>query len=444
MKGVITIKKKKKIIKEGVLLFYLLIYKCILELIYIFQISPVYSYLGLAKDLNFSNFIISNLILLIISLCSPKNKKYPSSYLYLIIEVLILVPTLSYYWLNNQGTNFIFWEMISLLLISFILKFKRKKITGKLKLKNIILIIIFWMYIAISLYIIHKRGGLNFKSLSFKTVYEVRETNNINGFLLYILNWSCKAFMPFYFGYFVYKKNKIYVILSLLISILYYLSFGNKAFLFSVIFIVYIYLIIESRNTAKKFLLTFLGLNLTSYILTLLNITNALRDIITVRLLYIPSMIQFNYYKFFLEFPKLKFSEGVIGKFLSISYNYNESIGKIINNFFIKSLESNANTGVFAYAYADFGSLGMIGVGICLGLIFWIIDSISFKLPLYIPVCSISYICFGFNDVNLLINIWTGGLFLVMILIFIFNSNIKMKAGYKNYKTSNLALKKIN
>lgn len=367
-------------------------------------------------------------MLLLIVIASPKYKKYPSSYLYLIIEVIILIPTLSYFWMNYKSINYMLWEVISAIVIAFILHLKRYPIhIEKEKIASTLLGLLFIFYIFISIYLIIVRGGIDPRAFSFEEIYSLRAENKITGILGYFVNWCTKAFFPFFFMYYFYKKKHIYLIIMSVLQILFYLSFGNKAFLLSLGFLLFMLFIMKmSKNIARDFIGSMTLANIAAYLLDVLNISKFLRDVLPFRLLFVPAMGQFQYYEYFIIYDKLYFSEGKIGRLLSIPYKYEYPIGVIVNQYFRgKDFFSNGNTGIFSYAFADAGIIGMIAMAIIVGLIFWTIDSTTSKLPVYITVCAMSYACVVLNDTGLLISLMTGGIMVTMILLFVFNSAIK-------------------
>lgn len=103
---------------------YLFIYKSIIEIVYIFCISPLYSYSGLTLNIDISDYWISSFYVFFVVMFSPKDKLRPSSYLFILMEMFLIIPILSYYWMNNQSLIYVSFVVVSSIIISIILKMK--------------------------------------------------------------------------------------------------------------------------------------------------------------------------------------------------------------------------------------------------------------------------------------------------------------------------------
>jgi hypothetical protein len=408
-------------LKLSVALFF---YKLTIEIVYAFIISPIYDYTGLELKINMFSFILSNFYLLFLIRMMPKSKSKPSTYLYLIFLVFLTIPTLSYYWLNNQNQIYMFFVVISCVLVSLILRLKRVYFLLDFKYGRHIISFIFVLYILISLYLILIRGGVDIRALDFKFIYELRSESSLPGALGYLLSWSAKVFSPFFFAYFYYTRNRNGILSVFLIQLLLYLSFGFKAYLFSIgMMILCIYAFKENRFEIK-FTNSFTILILGSIGVDLLGISDSLKNTIPFRMVFVPAQIQFQYFEFFKSREKMLFAEGLIGRILSIKSPFDVPVSFVISDYFRQGVVSNSNTGVFSDAYANAGFVNMIAMAILLGIILSLVDSFSQKIPIHIVVAAFSYIMFVLNDNSLLTALLTGGIWLLLILLMVFNAQI--------------------
>jgi len=212
------------------------------------------------------------------------------------------------------------------------------------------------------------------------------------------------------------------------LQLLMYLSFGFKAFLFSIGVIIMCVLITKRGKFEREVIIALSSLNIIAYILDYFNITDTLRRAIPYRMLFIPSQIQFQYYEFFKDIEKMHFADGIIGKILSIESPFSEPAPFVISRFFsYNKVASNSNTGLFSDAYSNGGFILMIIVAIMFAFILYVIDSVTYKLPLYVVVGSFSYMMFVLNDTSLQTTLLTGGMGLMIILLLLFNSSIEEK-----------------
>ncbi|CEG29107.1 hypothetical protein [Bacillus sp. B-jedd] len=411
------------------LFIYILIYKIVIELVYIFQISPIYSYTGLTLNMNIWNFVISFLCFSLIIFMFPKNKSKPSTYLYLILNLFLTIPTLSYFWLNNQSIVYTIFLVLSCLIIAYFLR-KRPieiNINKGIKSANLILKIIFIFYVLVTLYLIIERGGIDFRALNFQTIYSLRSEKGFSGILGYLLNWSAKVFFPFFFAYFLYSKKKWNCTIVLCLQLLLYLSFGFKAYLFSIGMLIMVVILMKKNKFERDFTLGFTLIILLSSALS--RISTILLNSIPFRMIFVPSQIQYQYYDFFKIREKMFFADGLIGKVFSVESPFDVPVPFVIAMHF-QGAVSNSNTGVFSDAYSNGGFITMILFAIILALILYLVDSLTERIPPVLVVASLSYMMFVLNDNSLTNALLTGGISLMLILLFLFNSNIV----YKNNK----------
>ncbi len=345
--------------------------------------------------------------------------------------------------MNTQSIIYTTFVTVSSIIISIILKAKPIPIKIKSRTAKIWLNMIFVTYVFSTIYLIVKRGGIDIRALNFDLIYDLRAENQISGFTGYLMNWSTKALCPFFLAYFYYRKKYIIMLSVILLQLMMYLSFGNKAFLLS-IGVIFMGIVITKRGRyIREMVLCMTGLNITAYFLSNFGISDSLRTAIPYRLTFIPAQIQFQYYEFFSNREKLFFADGIIGKLLNIQSPFSQNISFVIGSYFSHNgLGSNSNTGIFSDAYANGGIILMISIAIVFGIILNFIDSITEKIPLHISVGSVSYMIFILNDTALLTTLLTGGLWLVILLLLLFNSSAEKETSSINVP-SNRLIKKI-
>ncbi|NMH73906.1 oligosaccharide repeat unit polymerase [Bacillus sp. RO2] len=413
------------------LFMYVFIYKTVIELIYIYRISPLYDYTGLTLDISVIAYFVSLLYLILLIMLLPKDKTRPSTYLYLIFIIFLVVPLLSFYWLNNKSIYYISFVILACLVISFFLRLvKPIYFFEEIKSAKFLLSILFILYILITIYLIVKRGGIDLRAFDFGSIYDLRSEVQFSGISGYLLNWCAKVFCPFFFAYFLFKNEKGKMLIALILQLLLYLSFGFKAYLFSIGMLVMVAIAVKRNRFERDFTWGFICIIVASYALDILNITSSLRNSIPFRMVYVPAQIQYQYYDFFENRDKMFFADGIIGKILSVESPFNQPVPFIISSYFHNGAVSNSNTGIFSDAYANGGFFNMIFFALLLAMIFYLIDSLTRRIPKYIVVAAFSYMMFVLNDNSLLTAFLTGGIGLMLILLLLFNSSLN-----ENYET---------
>lgn len=404
------------------------LYKTLIEYCYRYGVSPLFAYSGFIWNPNITYYCFSVLLLLIVIITAPTNTKKPSTYLFHLLIAFLFIPTLSYYWSVSESTTFMLLETVMILIVSLSVRIPRLKIRYLDGVGNNFFKILFLIYFFITSLLIVKRGGIDPRAFNFNDVYEIRSENNISGILGYFVNWTAKALAPFYFSYgFFYKKRNYYLIVIVL-QVTMYLSFGNKAFLFSIFSMIYMYWIINRENALSKLYLSFGIINFLSVIINnFLNVSFLFRAL-PYRMLFVPSQIQFRYFDFFYDREKLHFAETFIGKLFGMSTGYSVPIPIVISRYFSgdATTESFANTGIFSDAFANAGVLGMIVISFIFGLILVLVDSFSLKISKSFVICSMSYLIFVINDTSLSTSLITGGLAIMLILFYLLGSHNNM------------------
>ena len=403
---------------------YLLIFKVVIEFVYVSYIFPIYSYSGLTLDINIVGYGISTIYLLIMVLFSPKDQLRPSTYLFIIMEVFLFTPMLSFFWLNNKSIIYTSFVILSAIIISLVLKIK--PFSFKIKIRNAKFWInyIFVIYILINVYLVLRRGGIDSRAFDFNTIYELRAENELSGTVVYLLNWCAKAFCPFFFTYFYYRKKYSMLLLISILQLSLYLSFGNKSFLFSIILIAMTSYFVKGNKFDYKFINAISGINIVAYILSAFSFTNLFITTIPYRMHFVPAQIQYQYYEFFSITKKMYFADGLIGKIFSIESPYGEATSFMIGRIYSR-VGANANTGIFSDAYANAGFIGMIVFAIIFAFILYFVDSVTDRLPLYVVVGAYSYMIIVLVDTSLLTSMLTGGMGIMIFLLVLFNCNIE-------------------
>ena len=273
--------------------------------------------------------------------------------------------------------------------------------------------------------LIYLRGGIDIRALSFKSIYSLREEENVTGIAGYLKNWVPKVLFPLLFGYFVIKKKWLLLITTIIFEVLLYMSFGNKAFLLCVGWAIICYFANNKRYFPVWISIILLVIVSMSGLASYFNITHSLRDAIPYRLLFVPSQIQFQYYDYFSVNEKMFFAEGWIGKLFGLVNPYGEDVAFMIHR--INSPTggvSHSNTCFLADAYYNIGFFGMLLISFLSGLFLSLYNRFT-RIPSTLVLVSVSYILFSFADTGFQTTLVTGGMLMNFILLSILNSTFR-------------------
>lgn len=411
-----------------------LIFKILLELAYIYCVSPNWINLQFYYTPNWISCALSCLYCTLIAWVIPEDESRMSVLVCQFFLLTSVVPFYVFYWTNDESSWFAFLVFVMIMVMFWLANRPGEgwviKEFASRDVASMFLWIIFVGYVLSAIWICIKQGGIDLRALSFVDAYEIREEGtSLNMIEEYLLQWVAKAMTPFFMAYFLMHKRYIMCGICVLIQVVVYFTFGHKAFLFSVALFVMLFVLTKwFRKIRLMYSLTFgcmaaatflygIGVNLKVFWLV------AWQG--TMRLFIEPAKNKFWYYEFFKEREKLFFSEGIIGKLFSMEYPYEHPIGFVVNDYFMQgSSWSNSNTGVIGDAYSQMGEFGMLFCGILLGLLICVTERVSTHIPAPYKMALFSYICITLNDNPLQTTLLTGGWIVMLLLMLLLNSEL--------------------
>ena len=404
-----------------VVLFYVFIYKSILDWIYSSYISVLFNYMGFINRFTFTSFSLSYIYLLFtfpFFYSVIMNIKKVSEVALSVLYFISFIPLLTMYAYNSIDISFfylffIFWivllfcfQIISLIETSYIkLDISNKRTIGYLCIIfSIIIIFIFGYYRNFSFY------------LGLKEVYSLRldaRKFNIPTILAYLLGFSRATIPLFYLYYIINKKRKVVLILTI-IQIANFSIDGMKTVIFITILTLLLGLLLKNLliKNISKYAVIFIFF---AKILELFNI-DIILNLIIRRILFIPNLLSYFYYDY--SQNKKPYLYRNILKFLGL--NIEEiNIPRIIGNNYFNAPEMNANTGLFGDAYINFGILGVIIIPIIISIIFYILNCLTKNLDRKINIITGLQIAFVLTSTSIPTMFLTHGYFMTFIVLWL-------------------------
>jgi hypothetical protein len=179
------------------------------------------------------------------------------------------------------------------------------------------------------------------------------------------------------------------------------------------------YFVVKSKFSISKLIAGLIFLIIFALIIDSLWFEVWAKAIIINRFLFIPAQLNFYYYDFFSQNPKIFWTDSkwlLIGKI--IDYPYSLPLQMVIGDTYFNNPETNANTGWIGSGYAHAGFFGMMIYAIIIGLIFKYLDFKSKILDKNFIIISFSpFIVSLFFSSDLKTVFITHGLFLYMIIL---------------------------
>lgn len=361
-------------LKKNNIIFYIILYKLTLDLTYIFTYNKIYEYAKFYIDFNIFKIIFSCFMTIYFAKIILKY----NAYIEFIFFIFTIIPLYSLFGLMNLSLKYTIMYSFSFYIILFIAKIEKRKknfTSNKKYKKKLFLYFLLFTVLVCSFLFINKYGMFDLRALNLFNVYSIRKERVYSKFYSYLLSFTTTSFIPLLMLFSLKLKEKKYLCLCILLEIYFYMYTGVKFYLFSLIFFTLIYTsYIYKIYFFKIWTLIFIFLNIISNLEYYILKKNVIISLFPGRTLFDPARISYLHYMFFNKFPKLYYSESLLGKVLNIMSPYEKYSGFIISDYFLKGTKgnyatSNFNSGFLAVAYDNLGFMGMIIESILIGMI---------------------------------------------------------------------------
>lgn len=408
------------------------LYKFALDAMYVWAASPQYSYAGLVYAPSFAKYVLAAGMYLVLFALLPKQENDTAAFLLHLQFVFTVAPMLSFYALSGGSSRYVLMVFLAAALQIWIVRRpaptrKQIHITGVESYVTVALgvLIIFTLVIPV-LY----NGFEGLKAFDLNYIYVMRANATYPPGFSYPLRWASNTILPFAFLVFLSQKRYGLTVLCTALQVVFYMEVGNKFILFILVPILVIYLLSRTGHLLKLLYLGFIGLCIAVVFGYRLDHTATdgalhsgilLNSIVGVRAIFHPADNKFNFYEYFSQHPKIHFSDGIIGKMLSLTYPYAGSSGHVIyaangGSF----LDANMNTGYLGEAYAQLGFLGILLMAALLAFILRALSGYNRNETFPIMTALFSVYIVILNDGALFTTLFTGGMLVAFLLVFIY------------------------
>lgn len=409
----------------------LLIYRAVLDFMYITQLSPIYAYSGLTTDLSPVTYGLSWLLLLpflplVVGIQEQEDR--PSSMLVTLLNLLYFIPMTSY--VGCKGSAFwfiasvaIYW-LVLLVLQLYIPSFALKKISphhGK------------WLFLMLTvgavLLVMGVSGvytGFRLK-LNISDVYSVRAeaaAYNIPTILSYVLSWMTMVLAVLILYWL--RAKKYWIVAGLMVVYLFYYSISAHKSVFLFLFLVlscyFLY-----QGWMIRWSAGFLSLGVMAcWLMQAVGGFLMPMSLFVRRFMYVPVWLSEVYAEYFKQNPLNLLRDGILGK-LGFDSVYSSNIPVVIGEFVNNG--ANANNGMLGDMYANVPAvLGMILFPLILVIIFRILDIVANKLPARIFMCFCAFFSITFSNTAWGTVLLTHGFLVACLLLYLFPAR---QGGFK-------------
>jgi len=397
-----------------------IIFKIVLDLAYYFVISQVWSHAKFELHFNSLKLVESYLLLILIFIFMPKSSKKLSNLMVWLLILLSYVPMLTLFAFMDQPRVYMyavtgFWILVFLLLKLPAVSFAPlKKIQSK--------IIRYFIFIGVNgivFFLIYKYLGFFF-SFDLAKVYDIRSQYVMKGIPLagYLFTWVGYIVNPIFFVLFFTIRKWTFTVLIVASQFLLFSVTGNKTFLFALPFVLALMWIVTRKNPVAWMAIGLIVIILAGMLSYWLIDDVWVSSLFTRRTLLVPAQLSFFYYDFFSNNTHTFLSyHRIFRSFLD--YPYHLAPPNLIGEVYFNKPELNANNGLVADAYMNFGFVGFVLWGIFLVIILRLIDSFSKNKDIKITIAAIAVPVIFLTNSALLTCLLTHGLLLALMLLYL-------------------------
>lgn len=401
----------------------LFFFKGCLDAAYFIVSVNIWDYMRLSEiAFNHLKYFESYLLLFVLFIVLPKNKKDIASIVVWLTALLAYVPMLVLYGFMDKDRCFTYGIMFFWILVAGMLK-----IIPLVKIKSLIKIqanfISYYSFIALLLLVlllVYFYAGINI-NFDLARVYEIREQFQSFNIPLagYLFTWLAYVVNPVFLAVFLKRRNWPIIAAIIITQLIIFSATGNKTYLFALPFVVFLYWTVKRKNPFFWFATTFGVLTLAGVFSYL-----AFGDIWTYtifarRTLLVPAQLSYFYHDFFSHNPLLYLSGHSFVSWF-IDYPYQLAPWYLISKIYLTSRpEVSANNGIFADAYMNFGYLGIIIWASLFSVIIKLISSLAYKKDITVCVAAVALMPIIFTNGTLLTSLITNGVVMSMLLLYL-------------------------
>lgn len=426
------------VIDNNKLIVVALLFKILLDYTYIILFQEYFSTGAHTENLNIVKMFISYLITVIQFYSVPRIDN--SSRICIVIMLFyIMLPLGTVYACKNENT--FFYMLISLLFIFYEYFSCNIKVNNSIDfgISSVVVLILYIITILVYTIMFLLKGLPTLDAFNLSNIYELREENALigNKYLYYFVRYQAITINPIFIILSYLKNKKISLMFFILLQTFLFLWLGHKSMFFLIFALVILLYISKYKNVSEIIGVFFL---LFTFILLLYvaidsnnSFINMVISLYVRRALFVPAVLKFNYFEYFIENPTVGFWGTIVAPLLSAAGFTNPyptiSVAKEIGYIYAKG--SHANTGLWAAEIAHFGIIGVFVTFICLFIFDYLMKLSDIKNGKRFTIIVLFSTIIGFNNGSILdmFSISSTAFSLLFLLFFTYNKPHVSKIG---------------
>lgn len=388
-------------------------------LVFIFRLILDVSYIKLSGEIeysvefvlapNFFKFLLSYILLFLVTVVSYKKYNTIVIYFYRIIIFFVIAPLTCVYACRDGNSTFILLTTISFAIAEYFsithwtseINYLEEgsSVFNKAQVSTMFGVFCFFV-IFLTLVLMYQSNGIpQLTSVIFENVYEIRNSYNTSSYLSYLLYVTTQVIIPFSIALSIVRKKYILTVGCLLTQLCFFLWTGHKTWLFSILLILFMLITIKTKKPLNTLFVSVVFLTGLACLFHETVLGYTVFTLINRRVLLDPAALKFFYYQYFIVDGHP--SVGVSGTLLAPifgSANENDLDYAYTISAQYTDVASNAGTGLYGGDIANLGILTLIIVPICLVFLASIINLVNKSTSSVFALLLFTYLTFSFND----------------------------------------------
>jgi hypothetical protein len=331
----------------------------LLNLIYRFSISPIYSYMGFSlNSYNFYELLFAIPCVLIISYFSvfKANSEF-SKILSQLIIFLFTFPSLILYINTNISIDISIAHLLFFFISFYIINYiKIKPLSIEIKKEQKIIFLLFFIILITIPFLFFFINKINFKNLLLIDIYETRsiQRNTSNVLLDYSYSQMTNVLLPITLIYFLSKKYFFSSFFLSIIFLFFFLIGAHKSVLFGFLGILFFS---KFKDTFKYLPFIIFFILILDLVLFFFFNNYFLSNIISRRVFFVPALLDKFYFTFFANKP-MYWSASFLSNFIDNPYDLTPAY--IIGKYYFNDQYMSSNNGLISDGFTNLGWVGII------------------------------------------------------------------------------------
>jgi hypothetical protein len=423
---------KNKRTKKGMVVW-LILFRLTLEMVFIVVEKESAAIYGYSLNIISYKYLLSWIIclpmfFLLKTTINPFNIK-TSTIIINFLFIMSYIPIVSIYALIGLPEKFLFYVTIYWLIILFgeilflrnISSIQIRPIDSNIA-ENLLKIIIFFA-LAYGLFFSYRFNGLRL-NLNLEDIYKVRldfrdvSIGTLNG---YLIAWTRLVILPIgALLSFIKRKYKILLIICIVQLFLY--SVDNLKTVFLIIPVGILGYLVYQDTKFIRFIKALVILNIIAVVEFLILKTNFISKYIVFRSFYTQATITVDYFDFFSKNTPDYLRQSIF-RWFGAESEYSMPITQLISGTYHGTYHGNANTGMFADAYSNFGFLGVIIYPILFLMLLFLYNAVTRNIENRVLIVLLIMQAIAFTNVSFFNALLTQGVLASMIIYYLISCN---------------------